>query len=113
MWVFMPLLLFTLSATLAFPIEYLVSNLSSSLQSTRMMFTDLQEETQAKSEAIKSYSESESRYQLLADNVQDIIWTTDLNLQLTYISPSVLKGQCPLMTQSGHIALHPNVRFRG
>jgi PAS domain S-box-containing protein len=33
--------------------------------------------------------ESERRYRLLAENVTDIIWTMDLNLRLTYVSPSV------------------------
>jgi PAS domain S-box-containing protein len=32
--------------------------------------------------------ESEARYRLLAENVKDVIWTADLNLRLTYISPS-------------------------
>jgi len=33
--------------------------------------------------------ESEERYRLLAENVTDVIWTTDANLKFTYISPSV------------------------
>jgi PAS domain S-box-containing protein len=33
---------------------------------------------------------SEERYRLLADNITDVIFTTDLNLQLTYMSPSVI-----------------------
>ncbi len=33
--------------------------------------------------------ESERRYRLLADNVTDVIWTTDLDLNFTYLSPSV------------------------
>jgi PAS domain S-box-containing protein len=32
---------------------------------------------------------SEERYRLLAENVTDVIWTTDMNLGFTYISPSV------------------------
>lgn len=32
--------------------------------------------------------ESEARYRLLAENVKDVIWTADLNLRLTYVSPS-------------------------
>ncbi|MCM8783884.1 MAG: PAS domain S-box protein [Candidatus Omnitrophica bacterium] len=32
--------------------------------------------------------ESERRYRLLAENTKDIIWTTDLKLNFTYISPS-------------------------
>jgi PAS domain S-box-containing protein len=37
---------------------------------------------------------SEERYRLLAENVHDVIWLMDLNLNYTYISPSVerLKG---------------------
>jgi PAS domain S-box-containing protein len=33
--------------------------------------------------------ESERRYRLLAENVTDVIWTVDMNLQSTYTSPSV------------------------
>jgi len=34
---------------------------------------------------------SEQRYRLLAENARDIIWTMDMNLQFTYMSPSVLQ----------------------
>jgi PAS domain S-box-containing protein len=33
--------------------------------------------------------ESEQKYRLLAENVSDVIWTTDVDLRLTYVSPSV------------------------
>jgi PAS domain S-box-containing protein len=33
--------------------------------------------------------ESERRYRLLADNVSDVIWTMDMDLGYTYVSPSV------------------------
>ena len=32
---------------------------------------------------------SEEKYRLLADNIQDVIWTADVDMNLTYISPSV------------------------
>ena len=32
--------------------------------------------------------ESEERYRLLAENVSDVIWTTDMSLRFTYVSPS-------------------------
>lgn len=37
----------------------------------------------------RELAENEERYRLLADNVTDTIWTTDLQLNVTYISPSV------------------------
>jgi PAS domain S-box-containing protein len=52
--------------------------------------------TQSRSDR-QALIESEKRYKLLADNINDVIWTTDLNLQTTYISPSVhrLEGYKP------------------
>ena len=37
------------------------------------------------------FQESEERYRLLAENVSDVIWTTDMNLHYTYISPSITR----------------------
>ncbi len=34
---------------------------------------------------------SEARYRLMADNITDMIWTADLNLAFTFISPSVTR----------------------
>ena len=39
--------------------------------------------------AEKELKESEKKYRLLADNVQDVIFVLDMNLKYTYISPSV------------------------
>ncbi|MBW2651343.1 MAG: PAS domain S-box protein, partial [Deltaproteobacteria bacterium] len=41
--------------------------------------------------------ESEIRYRLLAENLADVVWTTDMKLRLDYISPSVfaLTGYTP------------------
>jgi diguanylate cyclase (GGDEF)-like protein/PAS domain S-box-containing protein/putative nucleotidyltransferase with HDIG domain len=41
--------------------------------------------------------ESETRYRLLAENASDLIWTMDLNLRYTYVSPSVkrMRGYSP------------------
>jgi PAS domain S-box-containing protein len=51
----------------------------------------------ARINSVKNLEEREKQYKLLAENVRDIIFTLDLNLNYTYISPSVkdLRGYEP------------------
>ena len=49
------------------------------------------DELDMQSVLIEAFQESERRYRLLAENVTDVIWTTDLNLNLTYVSPSITR----------------------
>ncbi len=48
-------------------------------------------------EMADALQKSETKYRLLAENVADVIWTRDIDLQLTYISPSIynLTGYMP------------------
>ena len=41
----------------------------------------------------QALQESEKKYRLLSDNVRDVIWTRDMNLRLTFISPSIMEQQ--------------------
>jgi len=41
--------------------------------------------------AEEAIREGETKYRLLAENVTDVIWTVDMDLNLTYISPSVFQ----------------------
>lgn len=51
----------------------------------------------ARINSVKNLEEREKQYKLLAENVRDVIFTLDLNLNYTYVSPSVkdLRGYEP------------------
>ncbi|MGD9106114.1 MAG: PAS domain S-box protein, partial [Desulfobacterales bacterium] len=64
-------------------IEMEIENLLSSDEATR---ADM-------AVALQKLRHSEERYRMLADNIIDVIWLRDMNLNLKYISPSVIKQQ--------------------
>ena len=50
-------------------------------------------EITARRRAEEALRESEAKYRLLADNAIDIIWTADLDMRLTYVSPSIKRAR--------------------
>lgn len=53
--------------------------------------TVLCQEVEDRKNSEAALRESEARYKLLAQNVTDVIWTVDMGLRFTYVSPSVEK----------------------
>ena len=76
----------------------------------QVVYQDITDRKQAE-EILK---QSESKYRLLADNIHDIIFVLDMNLNYTYVSPSVkiMRGYEPeeVLKQSSIGALTPSSR---
>ena len=49
----------------------------------------LKQEVQVRRQSEKDLQQSERKYRLLAENIQDVIWTMDLKLRFTYLSPAI------------------------
>lgn len=54
-----------------------------------MLKKSINKKTKLLNELIDELKVSEEKYRLITENVTDVIWTTDLNFKLGYISPSI------------------------
>jgi PAS domain S-box-containing protein len=57
----------------------------------------LKQEIQVRRQSEKDLQQSERKYRLLAENIQDVIWTMDMDLRFNYVSPAIerLQGWTP------------------
>jgi PAS domain S-box-containing protein len=54
---------------------------------------NLKNEIAGRRQVEKNLEESQEKYRLMAENINDVIWTMNLNLEFTYISPAVERLQ--------------------
>jgi len=71
--------------------------LSESKDRYQHLYEKLSGEVSERKQAEEALWGSEERFRIIADNVADVIWTMDIDLSFTYISPSIL-------TQRGYTA---------
>jgi two-component system, cell cycle sensor histidine kinase and response regulator CckA len=96
-----------LNALAAVSVASLVNGLQSLNRKTERALADLEEERSAllatkdklkeeiavRRESEKVLREQKRRYRLLAESIQDVIWTMDLDFRFTYISPAAFSMQ--------------------
>jgi len=78
-------------------------------EAVRLLKEESEELSKAKNyleEEVKNRIESENKYRLLAENVNDVIWTMDMNLNYTYISPAIGKVQGWSAEEAASLTIH-------
>ena len=71
------------------PLRRALIRLFTAKRSIQELYDSLQKEYRLLESAMNAQRVSEEKYRLLADNIRDVIWTTDFNLAFTYVSPSI------------------------
>jgi PAS domain S-box-containing protein/putative nucleotidyltransferase with HDIG domain len=92
----------------------LESEVTSRTEELKHALENLQQDITDRKRSEEALKESEKKYRLLADNVNDVIFVLDMNLNYTYVSPSVkiLRGYEPeeLLNQPSIETLTPSSR---
>ncbi len=82
---------------LAALVDEKTEKLKSAHLETLKLLEELRSENKARRESEKSLLESEEKYRRIAENITDVVWTSDLNFHMNYVSPSIerLVGETP------------------
>jgi PAS domain S-box-containing protein len=74
-----------------------VKELEIARQDALNLINDLSAEIEKRVETENSLRISEEKYRRITENINDVVWTTDLNFRTTYISPSIFNqtGKTP------------------
>ena len=78
-----------LNALIAFSIAQFTRGLQITLAKAHLAQESLRHEIVVRKQIARSLKESEEKYRLLAENMSDVLWSLDMDLRVTYISPVV------------------------
>jgi PAS domain S-box-containing protein len=91
LWVHYVLGLLLMAGCILMPLGSLLQQLVQSLAKSQHLVTQLQRQVDEKEEAQTKLLKSERLYRMVTDNIMDIVWTTDMDLNITFVSPSVTR----------------------
>jgi len=82
-----------LNSVVALSVSVLVRGMQNAAEREKQAALSLQSERRQLLEAKEELKRSEEKYRLLAENINDVIWTMDMDLNLSYVSPAIEKMQ--------------------
>jgi PAS domain S-box-containing protein len=89
-WIHIPIILMLGGSLIIASTNFLVTRLQNSLNQAHDLLGELRTSIEQKDQAEISLKKSEDQYQLLAENVYDVVWMLDMDMNTTYVSPSML-----------------------
>ena len=75
------------SERLAILVEEKTRDLEKANKETLRLLEDLRKENKARRKSQSDQSASEAKYRQIAENISDIVWTVDMGMRTTYVSP--------------------------